>query len=64
VTVSKRALKDGSFPQGREEMQKAVLSGALRNIVNGDYEQASSTPLSAEVASGSSTHNFTVPRQP
>lgn len=64
VTITKRALKDGSLPQDREELDKAVRSGTFGNIVKGEYEEASTTPLNVEVASGSNTHNFTVPRHP
>jgi hypothetical protein len=63
VTVSKAALSDGTLPEPKE-YEKAVRSGALRNIVGKAYETPATTPLHVELVAGASTHNFEVKRGP
>ena len=63
ITVSKVALPDGSLP-AREDFEKAMRTGKLKNIIDKQYETPETTPLRVVVKEGSLTHNIELKKQP
>jgi len=58
VTVHKVGLKDGTIPTDPQAYEEAVRAGTMESLVNQIYETFETTPLRAEVASGSNTRDF------
>jgi hypothetical protein len=64
ITISKTGLKDGTTPTDPKELEKAIRTRKIASLVPKVYEDYQTTPLRAEVTSGSRAHDFDLKKKP